>query len=366
MGRAVVFANGVRERMLSESGGSEVLSELFETFVDVSPFAKPWEWKSRYDDRVAGEHVLRLDTAEDARIFFDKRAFDYVLVVGLEWSEQRRALVDAVSGSDWGILFVRGDMRDLSNGRRYDTQGILGLRQRLRHWQRRKKTTAKPPRHLFTNELGAFDFPEVTPQTDIIPVNHNDADSLYKAVAIDGPQVIAFLDQAVTHTFADNDSVAEERFFDTQKAAAYHAAVNACLSDLSNKTGHPVAVCLHPNAPSAYAEAFDPAFRIVRGDTPGVLQNAALALTHNSMTTGFCHLLSVPTLLLDLGRDLTPKRLGILTRRKARNEGLQILQWPGPLPDTVRRAGDARVRQFLRPVPDSEDLAAVLRKHLID
>lgn len=353
--RAIVFCNGIRQRTIDESGGADLLAAHFEALVDVSCFSKPWEASLAFDDRVAGQETVRLDSVADARGYFAANAFDYVLIVGLEWSRERQGLVEAItaSGSDWGLLFVRGDMRDLFDRRRYDMRSIWGLRQRLRRWQKARGIRTPPPRHLFTNEPLALDFPEVDyGKTEIVPVKHNDAMRLDRAEPAAGPPAIVFADQALTLTFADTPAnTGEPRFYDEARAARYHEALNGALTALGRAKGLPVVACLHPNAPSSAAGRFAEEIEVVRGGTIEQICRAALVITHTSMASGFCHLLQKPLLLLSLEQDLMPEKVLRTLKRKARNERLEVLNWPeDDFRDlAVAPAGQAEIRNFLRP-----------------
>lgn len=365
--RAVVFCHGARDRTIGESGGLEVLSELFDAFVDVSEFCKPWEFNFAYEDRYRGDRAVALPNTEAAARYFEEQAFDYILVVGLEWSREREALVRAISTNcrDWGILFVRGDMIDLFNGRRYDTRWFIGWRQYLRRWRKKMPAGARSATHYFSNETQHFEFPEVIDgRTAIIPVNHLDYMKLQNAKAVPGDAGIVFADQAVTFTFADsNRNKAEERFYDEARSKHYFTLLNDYLRELAGQSGHDVTVCLHPNAPQDYAASFDPGFRIVRGGTLEHVMSARLVVTHCSMSVAYCHLMHVPTILLAFSRQEMPRMFYKNTLRKARNEKLYLQHWPGRLADVpaVPRAGHPRIVAFLRPDKTDRELAQVLR-----
>lgn len=362
--RAIVFCNGIRQRTIDESGGADLIARHFDAMVDVSCFSKPWEASPVYEDRVAGQETVRLESVTEAHEFFTEKAFDYVLIVGLEWSRERRALIKAItsSGSDWGLLFVRGDMRDLFDRRRYDMRSIWGLRQRVRRWQKARRIQTPPPKQLFTNEPLALDFPEVDyEKTEIVLVKHNDAMRLDRAEPAAGPPAIVFADQALTLTFADDPAnTGEEKFYDKGRADRYHSTLNNVLIALGREKRLPIVACLHPNAPADAAARFSKEIEVVRGQTIEQISRAELVVTHDSMATGFCHLLEKPLLLLSLGPDLMPNVVSRTLERQARNERLVVLNWPEDDLSSlvVPQAGRPEVQAFLRP-SGSKNLAQV-------
>ncbi|MEE4295531.1 MAG: hypothetical protein V2J20_02810 [Wenzhouxiangella sp.] len=364
--RAVVFCNGVRQRMIDESGGLETLSSIFDVFVDVSAFAKPWEFEQSYDDRVKPESTVTLRDPEVARAFFAKERFDYVLVVGLEWSKARAELVAAIGANSgaWGLLFIRGDLRDLFRGRNYDDRWFTLPRRALRRKRAHLPPGIPPASHYFSNEISGFEFPEVVRGvTRTIPVNHIDWHFLAAAEPAEGPPSLVFLDQAITFTFANApNNLHAERFFDDKLRAAHLDLVNDYLRHLGKRTGLPVVVCLHPNWPSSAPAPYDPSFTCVRKQTVNWLLNCRLAVTHTSMATGFCHLLKVPTVLLDLPRTLMPASLSFDLRKKAKAERLAVHSWPaGPLAnDEIPPANHPRIRNFLAPDPTGSSLRDAL------
>lgn len=368
--RAIVFCNGIRTRTVEESGGSEVLFRHFDVFVDVSAFAKPWDAKLSFSDRIYTERAVHLETPDEARTYFNDESFDYVLIVGLEWSRERTALIEAIANASdaWGVLFVRGDARDLFNWRRYDMRGLSGLRQRLRRWNKARRISTPPPAHLFTNEPRALDFPEVTyGKTQIVKLNHNDAQRLARAVPAGDTPTLVFADQALTLTFSDDPAnVGEERFFTSALANRYHAALGEALDALGKSRGLPVVACLHPNSSTRAEEHFPKSIEVVRGKTVEHILPAELVVTHTSMVTGICHLLGKPTILLSLSSDLMPPSVMADLRRKARNEGLVRLNWPedGLPSGAIPPASNPRIVEFLRPLADCPDFGTVFERHL--
>ncbi|MCU4654172.1 hypothetical protein N8I71_15105 [Roseibacterium sp. SDUM158016] len=364
--RAVVFCNGVRQRMIDESGGLDALSPIFDVFIDVSAFAKPWEYEQSYEDRVTPETTVSLRTPEEAHSYFAAERFDYVLVVGLEWSKARAELVASIGATAraWGILFVRGDLRDLFRGRQYDDRWFNLPRRALRRKRAHLPKGIPPATHYFSNETKGFEFPEVVPGvTHTVPVNHIDWHYLARAEPAEGPPALVFLDQAVTFTFADApNNLHAERFFDAELQAAHLDLVNDYLRRLRDQTGLPVVVCLHPNWPSSAPSPYDATFTSVRKQTVNWLMNCRLAVTHTSMATGFCHLLNVPTVLLDLPRNLMPDEVYFDLRKKAKAERLPVHRWPAAhLPtERVPPANNARIRNFLAPDAAGSSLREVL------
>lgn len=365
--RAVLFCNGLRQRMLEESGGLAALSEVFDCFIDTSAFSKPWEHRQSYGDRVSLENSVALQSIEEAEAFFANTRFSYVLFVGLEWSEERDALVRCVARNvqNWGILFVRGDMRDLFRGRKYDHRWLWRWKKwRRAFWQAAPEATAT---HYFSNELSATDFREIGKDTQIIAVNHIDSHFADQAVPEEAETGIVFLDQALTYTYADSEAnVFVERFFDTAKAERHFEHLNAYLRHLAAVTDQPVTICLHPNWPENRPVLYDPDFRITRKRTVPCLMRASMAITHSSMATGFCHMLRIPTALLTLPEEVLPGYVRREIAKKSRNERLPVHQWPSTkhLNVQVPRADNARIRQFLMPDETHRDLGAVLRQYV--
>lgn len=366
--RAIVFCHGVRTRTLRESGGEQALGALFDVFVDVSPVVKPWEYKQGYDDLTNSEKVVRLNDSGDIQTYFSDNIFDYVLVVGLEWSVGRRDLLQAVTrrAGAWGILFVRGDLRDLFGGRHFDERWIYKPRKLLRKFRKRNKAAVlPPPRHYFSNEPRARLFPEVlNDHTGYIPCNHADYYGLCEANTYSCENRIVFLDQAIPYTFFDNEeNIVYQKFYDEDRRNRYFYGVNEYLLQMADSLKTSVSVCLHPNAPNFFSGFYSDQFEIHRGDTIGQVASASFVVTHGSMATGFCHLLQKPTALLRLSPDLLPAEIRRQIGPKAANEGLCIHDWPTrrlPAPPyTV--AANRRIREFLAPVPDQTSLGKLLQ-----
>ncbi|MGV1914733.1 hypothetical protein [Rhizobium sp. 22-785-1] len=368
--RAIVFCHGARERTLQESGGVVCLSQIFDTILDTSEFSKPWEFNFGYHDLFRGDNVVFLSSLSDAEEFFRKQAFDYILVVGLEWSKDRNSLTRLISENcrDWGILFIRGDMLDLFHGRRYDTRWFIGWRQYLRRWLKKLPNDTRPAAHYFSNELNAFEFPEVVRgKTKVVPVNHSDYIKLKNANPSREDGEIVFIDQAVTFTFSDSDkNHAEERFYDKKRAEQYFEMLNTYLVSMGETTGLGVTVCLHPNAPEDYPSSFHPSFQISRGKTLDHVAKAKLVVTHCSMATAYCHLLKVPTVILVFPKTEMPKSLYKSTIRKASQEKLTLQRWPtSNAPKiAIRPAGHKVITAFLNPVTQDEPLCDVMEQEI--
>lgn len=368
--RAIVFCNGIRTRTVEESGGAEVLFRHFDVFVDVSAFAKPWDAMLSFSDRIYAERAVHLGTPDEACTYFNNEKFDYVLIVGLEWSRERTALIEAIANASgaWGVLFVRGDARDLFNWRRYDLRGLSGLRQRFSRWNKARRISTPPPTHLFTNEPQALDFPEVTHgKTEIVRLNHNDAQRLARAIPAGDTPTLVFADQTLTLTFADDPAnIGEKRFYTPDLTKRYHAALGEALETLGRTRDLPVIACLHPNAPMSAEEHFPKSIEVVRGQTVEHVLQAELVVTHTSMVSGICHLLGKPMILLSLGAELMPPKVMADLLRKTHNEGLFRLNWPEDrLPSgAIPPARNPRIVDFLRPLAVGPDFGTVFERYL--
>lgn len=371
--RAIVFCHGVRERTLAESGGRHALASIFDYIIDTSSFMKPWEAVQPYTDWVRGEAALCLQDSRKFSGFLNYERMAYVLFVGLERSQERFEVIRAVqeSGAEWGALFNRGDLRDLFEGRQYDSARArhVGFRDRLSNLRKRWSTRGLVARHLFTHETTCSDFSEFPGAREVVPVNHRDHDAL-KACMGDRRKAqsgIVFIDQALPHVYRDGvENSKFARHYDSQRAQRYYAAVVDYLNAMSQIHGLPVTVCLHPNSPSDQDNPFRGHFETTKFETVSAVSSAEIVVTHMSSTTGLCHVLKKPTVLLALSDDLMPQKAHSHIERKARNEQLVIHRWPSDaagLP-TPSPAQSARIADFVAPVPDAPLLETTLASTL--
>lgn len=374
--RLIVFCHGVRKRTLAESGGREALAEHFDCIIDTSAFMKPWEAAQPYTDWVRGTEILGFEAMSAFEEFIQDQDFGYALFVGLERSLERVPVVRSVqqSGASWGILFNRGDLRDLFDGRQYchSSRRSGGMRTRLSRFQSRWSARGLTPLHLFTHEPSGVDFSDFPKARERVLVNHRDYDALAASRSVISQEVpagIVFIDQALPHVYRDGpENTKFARHYDEARAQRYYEAVIDYLRAMSELHGMLVTVCLHPNSPTDQASPFAGQFEITKFDTVSAVSSSMIVVTHMSSTTGLCHVLNKPTILLALSGDLMPPKIHSHLERKARNEDLVIHRWPAEPAELLpaRGAQSERIRNFVAPVPDTPPLASILSSKLQD
>ncbi len=374
--RVIVFCHGVRERTLAESGGYNALGDLFDEFIDTSAFMKPWEAVQPYTDWVRGDRIVCPTSFADFQDLLSGQDIDYILLAGLERSIDLLRVARLVENrsSRWGILFVRGDLKDLFDGRRYDhalpkrwtsRAALAVLRDRVR-------SLGVRPDHLFTHEKRGCDFSELPSAKRTSLINHRDYYSHVQhkesSISKDAGGIV-FIDQALPHVFRVGlENQKFEQFYDRSVEDSYYGAVSDYLAALQDETGLRARICLHPNTPVDRIPNYTNAIEIVSNDTIGAISDSDVVVTHTSSATGICHVLEKPTVLLNLADELLPQRIRNQIPRKAVNEGLVVHNWlrkggalPAPMP-----ARSSRVKNFICPNPNSHSLAVDLKRNVVE
>lgn len=359
--KAALFANGVRERILHETGGRQEVFDYFDFVVDMSRLMKPWESQAGYEDFV--QHEMKLHSIGELReleVFLRNTKIKYALLVGADYAKHLTEVTQILreNRARWGYLYNRGDFRS------FITFG-LGYRLRLMLKSVRNSLQLDPcayARHYFSNFFHPGKFVGVSLLTRKVKINYRDYYFLQDAPAPPDHDrdYSVFLDQSppmYDREYYQNTEVVEE----------YYRHLNEYLSHVSATYSTDIVVCLHPNAPEKLRTYFDPAFRVVRNATASYAKHAKLLVTHYSLAVSFGIMLRKPIVCVSFSDAYPPKcQESVVRFSEILNTSLH--QWPDPYGhnsyEIPKRTDNKKLMRVLAPVVEEQVLIDVVKREI--
>ncbi|MGY6560078.1 MAG: hypothetical protein ACXIT9_12435 [Nitritalea sp.] len=112
MSNLVIFANGLRKRMINESGGQESLNQNFTYFIGFDAWLKPWDYHRDFQDKlIDNQYFLEFTNLDQFRLFLNSKNINCIMIVGLAGSVLWRVLPLLRLISDFKIHYFYFDNR---------------------------------------------------------------------------------------------------------------------------------------------------------------------------------------------------------------------------------------------------------------
>lgn len=359
--KAILFANGVRERILRETGGHEPIFEYFDYVLDASRLMKPWESKAGFDDFVHNDTKLHsFSQLDQLDLFLNSKEVTYLLLVGADYAKHLVEVTENLRTHRvrWGYLYNRGNFLGFAESR-----GGWRMRPLLRIGA---NSFVRDPcgyaRHYFSNVFNPGKFVGISAFTRRVKINYRDYYFLQETPSRpnrDDPYLV-FLDQSLPVYFQgyyDNETVVEE----------YYQHLNEYLAQISREYCAPVVVCLHPNAAARYREYFDSSFRVVGNATAAYVRKAKMIVTHYSLSVSYAVMLRKPVVNVYFSTAFP------LECRRSVFECGEMLngivhRWPDPDSHNDYRiplpAKNRKLMKLLVPAPDAPALMETVRREI--
>ncbi len=366
----VVFCNGLRERIVQESGGLSELLRIFDCLIDASALMKPWEC-GRYTDYIETTNSYVVKDLEQFRAIILEKKLTHVLIIGLAGSvaitEIARLIQNA--GIKWGYLENRGDYAksfDLYNSKNSNLNRFF--KKTLGVIKNNIKYLGVRPGFVLTNTTRDGVLCGLGSRPKIFYVNYRDYYcKSNKKLEEDIPYFI-FLDQALPFHFSifGKNLKEDAGFYDQTLAREYVELLVSYLNSLSAETGLRPIMCFHPNSPEWYEKMFPSNIKVVKYQTGDLAQNAKFMVSHFSNSLSYSYIFKKKVILLDIPGRI-PEEVQKLIYARSKSEGFPVQVWPSEeLYNGEFPAKLSIIREYLIPNPRSNNLTESIESALSD
>ena len=291
---AVFFANGMRKRMLDETGGKENLEKVFKLFIGVDKLCKPWDYHREFDDKIIdGQKFFEVLDIKDLKKILSEHNIQYALLVGFAGALYKKStkIIWELSKRNiqYGYFENRTDLNKIIGIKKTKSFTIRALAARVLKniYVGFFRFFISSPKHLFTSYSKKLLF--LNKSTKLIPIPHREVFIAKKQPEINpGYRYFVYLHQPIRQYY---DKETSERIFEL---------IQQSISAIARKTAFKPIVCLHPNTKEDELDYFKQHFFSKKGKTASFCRNAEFLLGHSSISVNYGYIFKKPAALLDL------------------------------------------------------------------
>lgn len=293
----ILFANGMRKRMLDETGGMENLAKVFSVFVGVDKICKPWDFNRAFDDKVIdNKQCFEVNDLLGLTKILNENNVKYALLVGFAGALYRKntKIIRELSKRNiqYGYFENRADLNKIIGKKKNKSISIRTLAGKVLKniYVGLFRFSVYPPKHLFTSYSKKLLF--VNKTTKLISIPHREVYIARNQPEINpGFRYFVYLHQPIS------------QYFDIDVSAKIFELIQQSLIALSQKTGFRPIICLHPNTKEDELDFFKKHFFTEKGKTASYCGNAEFLLGHYSISVNYGYIFRKPIVLLELGHS---------------------------------------------------------------
>lgn len=292
---AVIFANGLRKRMILETGGQESLNQNFSYFIGLDAWLKPWDYNRNFEDKIIDkEHFFEFINLKQLDSFLTERNIKNVMLVGFAGSILWRILPLIRLISKYQITYFYFDNRIDLNKR---LKSFASTSPNKHEFTLKQKVTRslipflyrkffglrKPKANLLSHDV----FLPLSNASTNISIPHREVYRLlYEPAPSNNQDYILYLYTATVRRYENKEDVINMM-----------KIVRRNLSKLQEKYDRKVIVSLHPNNSDFEYEYFNQHFETYKVGSAGLARNAYFIVTHYSIAINFGYVINKPFIL---------------------------------------------------------------------
>lgn len=299
MANIIIFANGLRERIIRETGGFEVLNSFFDVFIGADKMLKPHDWQLNFQDKLeSNAKNYHLENINELKDICAINSINKALLVGFGGSKYREYLKILRILSKNNISYYYFDNRIDLNKRllRFYNKTDIPLKQRLVSIPFRKLYSFAYQKVFgVSSPVKAFLSHKVNLEylTDdcihlILHREHHRCLFEEKHVALPFKKYIIYVATTTVRGYTHVERL------------EMLSIIKKSLKKIEKEYGLPVLVALHPNYVQIEKDTLSKYFTVIDKNTAAYCREAEFILTHHSISINFGYMLSKPVLLAEI------------------------------------------------------------------
>ena len=295
----ILFANGLRERILLETGGIIDLSELFHFFIGVDTLIKPWESKMNFKDKKINSSIfIEISSIDELKKFLSLNKVKYALLVGFIGADFRNhmKILQVLNRYNikYGYFENRSDLNKIIQEPIIVKKNIIESLRKIYPKLLKKYYyyTIPPALHFFSSFEKSIG--RMNESTKKISIPHREVYFAKKAPLVNEPSAFFIYLHQPIDLYIKSENVIQ----------TIYETIKYSLNIIEVTYGLKAIICCHPNISQREFDFFSSHFKSVLFSTPSYMRNCDFFLAHTSISVNYAYIFQKKGALAIMDQDV--------------------------------------------------------------